>query len=141
MAFENNGFLGRGWSFPPAFDARTGDLNMVAAEQDIRESLYILFTTIPGERIMVPRYGCALHGLVFEGISEALLTQIRGAIEDAILFFEPRIKVASIDISRSADADGLLLIALEYTIIQTNTRSNMVYPFYLTEGTNVARAD
>jgi phage baseplate assembly protein W len=141
LDFDNNGFLGRGWSFPPRFDLTTGEASMVAAEQDIRESLHILLTTLPGERLMVPRYGCALHGLIFETLSQTLVTRIEGIIEDAILFFEPRIKLESCQVSQSPEQDGLLLIALEYTIIQTNSRSNMVYPFYLTEGTNVERRD
>lgn len=130
-------FLGRGWSFPPCFDASAGEVQMVEAEEDIRESLRILFSTQPGERILLPRYGCALHALVFESLSETLLTRIRTVIEDAILYFEPRIRLESVHIDKSAGTDGLLLIGLEYTIVQTNTRSNMVYPFYLTEGTLV----
>jgi phage baseplate assembly protein W len=141
MNQNDNGFLGRGWSFPPVFDAATGEILMVEADQDIRQSLAILFTTLPGERIMLPRYGCALQTLVFESLSETLLTQIRTVLQDAILYFEPRIRVERLDIARDVAADGLLLIHLEYTIIQTNTRSNMVYPFYLTEGSNIDRLE
>jgi len=131
----NKSFLGRGWSFPPRFDASIGEVLMVEAEEDIRESLRILFSTQPGERILLPRYGCALHSLVFESLSETLLTRIRTVIADAILYFEPRIRLEAVHIDKTSSQEGLLLIGLEYTIVQTNTRSNMVYPFYLTEGT------
>lgn len=141
MQNRNNGFLGRGWSFPPAFDAATAEVRMVEAETDIRQSLGILFSTLPGERIMQPRYGCALHTMVFEGVNDTLVTQLETLLADAILYYEPRIRLEAINISRESQLDGLLLISLDYTVIQTNTRSNMVYPFYLLEGTNVRRLD
>ena len=53
-------FLGRGWSFPPRFDDRQYTIMMVEEEEDIRQSLRILFSTLPGERLMKPDYGCDL---------------------------------------------------------------------------------
>ncbi|MGZ8218810.1 GPW/gp25 family protein [Methylomagnum sp.] len=141
MRDRKNSFLGRGWGFPPTFDAASSGVRMVEADADIRQSLGILFSTLPGERIMLPRYGCPLHALVFEGVNDTLVTQLETLLADAILYFEPRIRVDAINVSQHAHADGLLLIELDYTVIQTNTRSNMVYPFYLLEGTNVRRLD
>ncbi|MDD5033799.1 MAG: GPW/gp25 family protein [Methylococcaceae bacterium] len=139
MEYRKNSFLGRGWSFPPTFEAASGELMMVEAEEDIRQSLAILISTVPGERIMLPQYGCALHSLIFESIDNTLLTEIKTVLADAILYFEPRIRVETIKITTDRMADGLLVIAIEYTVVQTNTRSNMVFPFYLAEGTNAQR--
>jgi len=80
-------FLGRGWSFPPEFNRRSGKVNMVAEYEDIQESLRVLLTTVPGERIMNPAYGCGLKLLTFESISESTVTEIKDVIERSILFF------------------------------------------------------
>ncbi len=131
-----DGFLGKGWAFPPAFDLQEQTVAMVTAEDDIRESLYILLSTIPGERVMLPEYGCLLHEHVFDLMGETLFTHLKGLIEHAILYFEPRITIENITIT-SDEGEGRLAILLEYQIIQTNARNNMVIPFYLKEGTLV----
>lgn len=128
------GFLGKGWAFPPAFSRAEQTVAMVTAEEDIRESLQILLATIPGERVMLPDYGCLIHQHVFDVMGETLFTEIKALIEYAILHYEPRINLENISYSQD-QYEGRLLIDLEYTIIQTNTRSNLVFPFYLKEGT------
>ena len=139
MAAVDKAFLGTGWSFPPEFHRRAGTLgvNLVAADDDIRESLYILLSTRPGERVMQPDYGCGLHGRVFDSITERAITQIKDLIERAVLHYEPRITLDGIDINTDEALDGVLKIQLDYTVRQTNSRSNIVYPFYYQEGSNV----
>ena len=132
-------FLGQGWSFPPEFNKRSKTLKTVAEEDDIRESLRILLATTPGERIMQPTYGCRLNALLFESINESTITEIRDIIERAILFFEPRINLDEVRFDLDQEINGLLKINLFYTIRGTNSRSNMVYPFYFLEGTNIRK--
>lgn len=130
-------FLGKGWGFPVQFDPQTKGVSMVSDEEDIRESLRILFSTRLGERVMQPTYGCALQALVFEVVNERTLSEIREAVERAILFFEPRIRLDRVDVDDEQVYEGLLQIRVYYTIRSTNTRSNIVYPFYFREGTSV----
>lgn len=131
---QYDGFLGKGWAFPPAFNRTEQTVAMVTAEDDICESLQILLATIPGERVMLPDYGCLIHQHVFDVMGETLFTEIKALIEYAILHYEPRINLENISYLQDPD-EGRLLIDLEYTIIQTNSRSNLVFPFYLNEGT------
>ncbi|HEY1255765.1 MAG TPA: GPW/gp25 family protein [Terracidiphilus sp.] len=135
---KDEAFLGRGWSFPPAFDRGDAGVVMVTAEDDIRESLWILLTTIPGERVMLPDYGCGIHEHVFDGIGETLYTYLRTHIEHAVLFYEPRIVLEGVEIAFRDYLDGILMITLTYSIIQTNTRNNLVIPYSLKEGTLAA---
>ena len=86
---------------------------------------------------MQPDFGCELSQFLFEEIRQGVVTSIRGVVSDALLYHEPRIKVDRIDIDTSQADNGLLLIKIDYTVRQTNTRSNLVYPFYLKEATNV----
>lgn len=130
-------FLGTGWSFPPSFNVKQQQLEMVSEEEDIRQSLFLLIATAPGERIMNPAYGCDLNSLVFEPISQTTRHEIIVMVQMAILLFEPRIKVHEVDVIVVSYDPGLLHIRVEYTVIQTNTRDNMVYPFFLKEGTNI----
>ena len=127
-------FLGRGWSFPP--ELTDSGIKMSAYEQDIEESLRILFSTSPGERVNRYDYGCPLLRYGFERITTETITKMRNDITRAIILFEPRISLEDVSFEEQAD-EGLLLIQLTYTVIRTNNRNNMVYPFYINEGTNV----
>lgn len=130
-------FLGRGWGFPPEFGKRARSARMAVAEEDINESLRILLATAPGERVMQPAYGCGMKRQVFENINESTVNLIRDSIRRAVLFFEPRITLEDIEMDTSQAYEGLLKIKLVYTVRTTNSRSNMVYPFYFREGTNI----
>ncbi len=134
---KENSFLGNGWAFPPEFNKVSGMNTMVSDEEDIQESLLILLSTSPGERVMNPSYGCEMKSLIFDSISESQLTILKDMVRKAILFFETRIKLNSIDVNIDNMDEGLLHIMINYTVRATNNRSNMVYPYYFIEGTNV----
>ncbi|MEO0972750.1 MAG: GPW/gp25 family protein [Pseudomonadota bacterium] len=137
---ENQAFLGTGWAFPPQFAPRASEIKMVSAQEDIEQSLRILLSTRPGERVMQPNYGCGLGRLMFEPLNEGTVTRIRHAIDQAVLFFEPRITLDEVRVSVDEQRDGVLLVDLHYTIRGTNTRANMVFPFYRAEGTDIRDA-
>jgi uncharacterized protein len=130
-------FLGTGWNFPPRFREQDRSLELVSEEDDIRQSLFLLIATAPGERIMNPEYGCDLNSLIFERISESLRHKIRLMVSRAIFQFEPRVIVENIDIHLVSTEPGILHIVVDYTVIQTNSRDNIVYPFYREEGTSI----
>lgn len=130
-------FLGIGWKFPPEFEREKKSVTLVSEEVDIRESLFILFSTRPGERMMQPEYGCDLSFLNFEPINAGLIGLVEDRVQQSIIHFEPRIKLEDIRIDSNRVLDGVLDILIEYTIITTNTRNNIVFPYYIIEGTDV----
>lgn len=133
-------FLGTGWSFPPTFNQETAAVELVSDAEDVRQSLEIILSTQPGERIMHPDFGCELNQFLFEEITQGLITGIKGIIADAILYHEPRIDLEEIEISESDDWEGLLFISIHYLLRTTNSRFNLVYPFYLKETANLINA-
>ncbi|MFN6944062.1 MAG: GPW/gp25 family protein [Cytophagaceae bacterium] len=134
---HNKTFLGIGWKFPPTFEKESGSVMLVSEEDDIRESLHILLSTKPGERVMLPEFGCNIQSMIFENLNNTLKNEMRGRIEHAVLYFEPRIILEEISVEESPENPEIINIKLDYTIRKTNKRTNMVYPFYLIEGTNV----
>lgn len=130
-------FLGRGWKFPPTFDEHKMSVVMVSEEEDIRESLFILLSTQPGERTFNSRFGCELKSLLFEPLSGENVSYIEKIIYRAVNIFEPRIDLESVKIETDQYLEGRLFIHLEYIVRQTNARNNLVYPFYLLEGTEI----
>ena len=132
---KNHTFLGKGWRFPPSFNLGGAQVAMVADEEDIRQSLRILFATARGERIMRPDFGCDLNNALFEEVDRGLVNGLTSMITDAILYHEPRILIDQLDVVPRQTQSGVLDIHLHYTVKTTNDRFNMVYPFYLQEAT------
>lgn len=131
-------FQGRGWTFPPNFSETTPDtVGMLEQEADIASSLEILLTTAPGERVMLPDFGCNLEELLFESLDTTLKTLMVNKIENAILYYEPRIDVEKVKLDTSRETEGVVLIEVIYRVRTTNSRFNFVFPFYKEEGTDI----
>jgi phage baseplate assembly protein W len=128
-------FLGTGWSFPPRF-AGNG-VAMTSDEADIQASLQILFGTAPGERFLVPKYGLDMHELMFEPMSTTMRALLTDRVRTAILIYEPRIKLLNLRIDSPDPNEGTLQILLEYEVRATNSRFNLVFPFYRTDSNEV----
>lgn len=107
---------------------------MVEGEQDIEQSLHILFTTRLRERVLHHQYGTDFEAYLFEDLDQQLITNLKKMITDAVETYEPRIAMDRIDCGIDTDAPGTIHIELEFTIKGTNTRHNMVFPFNLEEG-------
>ncbi len=134
---NDRNFIGRGWSFPPYFDRVNKSVMMTEDAEDINNSLYILLSTIVGERNMNMSYGCNLDDMVFEVLDTSTITFIKNKIEKAILFYEARIELQNINIDTTDILSGLILVEIEYIISATNSRYNYVFPFWREEGTEI----
>jgi len=132
---REHAFLGQGWSFPPTFTHGGGDVELVANAEDIQQSLRILLGTTQGERVMQESFGCDLQGLLFEEGDQWLMARIERTVRDAISSHEPRITLDDVKVTGQDVRAGTLSVSIRYTIRGTNSRFNMVFPFYLTEAT------
>ncbi len=133
---DNNSFLGRGWAFPIAFSEGATAVEMVEDERDIEQSLKILLSTMKRERVMLPDFGVDLKEMIFEPLSTSTATILTEKIGHAILFHEPRIILDGITYDQDVN-EGLIRLNIAYTIVATNTRTNIVFPFYFIEGTDL----
>ena len=134
-----NSFLGTGWSFPPEFSRETGQVLLTSGEDDIRASLVILLGTAMGERFLNPEYGLDMHEMLFEPLSTTMKTFLQDRVKTAILIFEPRINLLSLELDTSAQYEGKIGIVVDYEVRATNSRYNLVYPFYVSDGNEVRR--
>jgi phage baseplate assembly protein W len=134
-------FLGIGWSFPVAVDS-SGKIAMSKYEEDIREAILIILGTSKGERVMRADFGCGIHDMVFQTINTSTLSLVELTVREALTMYEPRIEIVSIKVTPASSSGvqddasvGKLLISVVYTVRATNNQFNLVYPFYLNEGT------
>jgi phage baseplate assembly protein W len=111
-------FLGRGWRFPFGFDSSRGAVATSEYEQNIRESITIILGTKPGERQMLPEFGCRVHEVLFSPNTRATATLVSHFVEDALARWEPRIQVTKVD--AWPDSVGTVKVMVHYRIKSTD---------------------
>jgi len=107
---------------------------MSVYEIDVAQAIRIILSTDWGERVMRPDFGAGLHDFVFGPINRTTMQRIQTRVQQALIEWEPRIDVESVSVTSSRETPNLLLIQIVYRVRVTNTLQNLVYPFYLDEG-------
>ena len=110
-------FLGRGWGFPFGFDSAAGGVSTSEYEQNIRECVTLILGTKPGERQMLPEFGCRIHELMFSPNTRATSTLVAHYVEEALARWEPRVEVTKVD--AWPDDRGAVRVMVHYRIKST----------------------
>ena len=125
--------LGTGLTFPVRIDGR-GGFSMSSQEQDIAEAVWIVLATSRGERMMRPDFGCGIGDYVFAPNNATTRGAIAHQVQQALMRWEPRIDLADVRVEDDPAQPNLLLIHVDYRIRANNAFHNLVYPFFLDEG-------
>ena len=123
-------FLGKGLRFPVSINLN-GGVSSSALEENVRQSIFIILGTAPGERINRPQFGCQIHDLMFAPNNELTAARAEVYCEEAIYKFEPRVENVSCTAVPNPDEPNRLDLRIEYVIASKNEKRNLVYPFYL----------
>ena len=123
-------FVGRGFAWPLGVD-HTGALALTSPTADLEDSIRVVLLTAPGERVMRPRFGCRIWDLLFEPVNANLIGLISQAVREALAQWEPRIEVEDVRPVQDDDDAALVRISITYRVRATNSRRNLVYPFYV----------
>ena len=121
-------FLGVGWSFP--LEIVDGEVQYASYEESVRQAIWTILTTSHGERVMRPEFGCGLRELVFSLNNASTAGRVAYEVRTALDKWEPRIQTLAVDVRSSGEPD-LLQVSIDCMILKTNSRMNMVFPFYL----------
>ncbi len=126
-------YLGVGWKFPIQ-TTPDGKIAQAKEEERIEESVYLILATSKGERVMKPDFGCGLQELVFAPNNATTRARVAFTVRQALVASEPRIDVMDVGVDAADEEPNLLLIRVDYRIRANNARGNLVYPFFVTEG-------
>jgi uncharacterized protein len=122
-------FVGAGWAFPLAVDAR-GGIALARRDQELEQAIRLILATYPGERPMRPEFGSRLRDYVFRSASIDTAAELAHEVEKALLRWEPRVDVERVNVTVDQDDRSRLYIDLHYSVKGTNDRRNLVFPFY-----------
>ncbi len=122
--------LGTGWNFPVAPSDRTREMLLVSGPDKVRQAIWIILETEPGERLMRPAFGCGLRRYLMKPNTSATRALMQRDIERAISSWEPRIKLEEVRVE-PGDDPSMVVIDLRYRHLRDGSAGNFVYPFYL----------
>jgi hypothetical protein len=122
-------FIGSGWAYPLGVNAN-GSIALATGISELEQAMQLILLTYPGERPMRWEFGCRLRDYVFDGATFQNATAIANEVRAALLRWEPRVEVSTVDVDPATDRDGLLYIDINYVVKATNDRRNLVFPFY-----------
>ncbi len=132
----DNRFLGTGAKFPLQVDSATGHIKTVSGNRSVKESIYLILMTQVTERLVRPNFGSDMMSFAFMDTGTTMLSILRRDITQTIMRQEPR--VSDIDVKTEYRNDmGAVIISINYLVSETNTKDNLVFPFYLDKTTNV----
>ncbi|RBQ14991.1 phage baseplate protein [Spongiactinospora rosea] len=123
-------FLGTGWRFPILPD-EAGRLGYATGEESIEHCLRALLLTGTGERVMRPDFGTRAQESVFAPGSVQNLRDLERSIADAVRAYEPRVELDAVRAEADPADESRVTVSVEYRIRRTNTKANLVFPFYL----------
>lgn len=129
MELMQKDFLGVGVSFPLGID--NGKIAWSKYEESIRDSIKIILGTSRGERVMRPDFGCGLSDLVYSRNDTSSASSAIFFVEEALKKYEPRIELIKVDVNPDNEDKSKMIISIDYRVISSNNRYNIVYPFYL----------
>ena len=131
LSFESpsRDYLGQSFTYPLKINPQ-GNVQMSLGEQSVRESIWLILRTRPGERLCRPTFGCRLHELAFAPLNSKTLVQIRLCVEEALKTWERRIILDEVQTEPQPEL-GRIDIAIAYRLQETYIPGNLVYPFYL----------
>jgi phage baseplate assembly protein W len=130
MADTDNSFLGKGMKFPPQINPATGRFVTVSEEESVKQSIYLILMTQVTERPLRPEFGSSILSYTFMDKSIGKLNMVSRTLREQIVSQEPRISDVQVGIDMG-ERSGVLIFNIDYTIAATNTRDNLVFPFYL----------
>lgn len=111
-----------------------GGVALVTGRESVRQALLMLLSTVPGERVMRPDYGCDLQRLLFwpnDATTAGLaILYVRRAVER----FEPRVEILGVDAGPDIDRPDQLNVSLSYRIRATRELEQMAFAVDLQEG-------
>lgn len=116
--------FGRGVAFPPRLDA-DGRVAWAAGQASIHDSIRVILTTEPGERLMLPGFGAGLRSFLFEPNVPATHRMIEERVQHALRRWEPRIAVTSIVARAHPTEPTRATVSIGYTLVATQARDSI----------------
>ena len=121
---DNRRIFGQGMAFPPRVGP-DGRMAWSVGETNVHESIRIILSTDPGERLRLPAFGAGLRRFLFEPNTLATHTLIKQAIGEALKRWEPRIQLESVEVVADDQDTETAIATLTYRLVATQVQERL----------------
>lgn len=121
---DNRRIFGQGMAFPPRVGP-DGRMAWSVGETNVHESIRVILSTEPGERLRLPAFGAGLRRFLFEPNTLATHTLIKQAIGEALKRWEPRIQLESVEVAADSQDTESVIATLTYRLVATQVQERL----------------
>ncbi len=121
---DNRSIFGQCMAFPPRVGP-DGRMAWSVGETNVHESIRIILSTEPGERLRLPAFGAGLRRFLFEPNTLATHTLIKQAIGEALKRWEPRIQLESVEVAADSQDTESAIATLTYRLVATQVQERL----------------
>jgi Phage baseplate assembly protein W len=108
-----------------------GSVATVEGDECVRQALMMLLSTVPGERLLRPDYGCDLYRLVFAPNDQTTAGLAIHYVRQAVQRWEPRVEIVALDAEADPYEPSILTIRLTYRVRASLSVATLTIPLDL----------
>jgi phage baseplate assembly protein W len=122
------GNIAIGVSLP--FNGPAGPFNSTYSTQtQIKSNLLNLLLTNKGERVMNPEFGADLGTVLFEGINENIIENIKDLINTNVEIFVPEVQITDILVDINTPDNNAVSVTVKYKLKISGTSDQITVQF------------
>ena len=114
-------------SFPLGGIDEGGGFEFATGNSSVREVIWCLLATRPGERLNQPQFGVGLHGYLHLPNTETTRALIREGIERNIRRYEPRIALTDLIVEANPTEPAVIDIRIHYRLLTDDAVRTMEF--------------
>jgi hypothetical protein len=121
--------VGVGWRFPVRWNA-DGRVETEGGPDKLVQSMTLVIRTAVGARVMRPGFGAGADRYVFDPRSEETSFRLAFEVRQALLLWEPRVVVDSVDAVPAGDDGERIDVTVVFRDDPHRRPTSLVLPFY-----------
>lgn len=130
LDFNTN--IGIGIKLPMLSNGNTFFALNYATFDQLKTNLKLLLLTEPGERYMLPNYGCGLRRFIFEGMVDDVATEIESYIRESVEYWIPKLNIDSVQIVADTRNIHKLTVRVMFSLKSDDTYNDTMIIDYMT---------
>ena len=104
---------------------KNGDFKTYSDLEVIMQSIYVILNTPKGSRVWQPEFGCGVMTYIWDLADDKTIDKMRSEIESALLRWEPRINVTSVEVYLSPYSQGIVDVNISFSYAGKDYTKNL----------------